>query len=165
MVTITWSEGSNFNLIFLLSCTDVAGNKGSMDDIEFSINRPPRVEIVSPVDGKRYGEKEEITISYLIEDPEQSELMIILWLDGVRLNLSDDNGSLLDLALGTHTISLDVNDEFYNVSAKAEFEVYETRVENSSDSWFVLLSSIVLIIFIVSVLSYVRWRRNPASPV
>jgi hypothetical protein len=148
IITIRWAETSSFDLGFCLTCTDTAGNPGSIDLIEFSINKPPFVEITSPVKGTWYEKGEEIMFSSRIEDPEGGSVVIVWLLDGLEMIGNERSVTNRSLSAGSHSITLTVNDEYHSVTATSEFEIHNSQIESNTDSGYLIIVIFVIIIVI-----------------
>jgi hypothetical protein len=159
-IIVEWGDPDVYDLEFVLTCTDLAGNSRSIDPLTFSVNRPPEVEIVSPLDGTKFEKGQEVHFSAAVTDPEGTEL-VVSWLldDSIELG----NGPTLTndtIPVGTHTVTLSVNDGFYTITMTSEFEVLTRDVESGINGRSVMI--ILLVAAIVgSTVIYIHRGSRP----
>ena len=158
-IIVEWNHPHFFDLEFLLTCTDIAGNSGSIEPLTFSVNRPPEVEIVSPLDGAELEKGMEVLFSALVEDPEGTKLMICWLLDDSTILGDDQTLTNNSIPAGTHTVIVSVNDGFYNVTATSEFRVIPRDVEGGIDGRYVII--LLVAATVVSTVIYIYRRSIP----
>jgi hypothetical protein len=158
-IIVEWNHSHFFDLEFLLTCTDIAGNSGSIEPLTFSVNRPPEVEIVSPLDRAELEKGMEVLFSASVEDPEGTKLVIWWLLDDSTILGNDQTLTNHSIPLGTHTVTVSVNDGVYNVTATSEFRVISRDVEGGIDGRYVII--LLVAATVVSSVIYIYRRSRP----
>lgn len=105
----------------------------AVDTFVIIVNTPPRIEVISPLDGLSYSAQDEILFDATrSEDPDGDEL-IFTWMDGNKW-MSSDASFQEKLSAGPHTIKLEVSDGLTDVEYTLNIMVGSPPVAKTSES-------------------------------
>lgn len=106
----------------LVRAVDVAGNNCTVP-VEYLVNRPPTVRLLSPAEGARFNTSDEILLSLEAEDPD-GDLLTIVWLDG-SVPLGSGPQLSCHLSEGNHTVLATISDgRGHNITLSANISVF-----------------------------------------
>jgi hypothetical protein len=88
---------------------------------------PPEIVISSPMDGETYVTTTRVEFDATGTSDPDSEILQFFWYSNIDGMLSERDSFLAKLSVGTHTITLAVNDGNYNVTSAVTINVLDNR--------------------------------------